>query len=62
MEDLEKHLRSHLTPESGLVGLILSDREGVPLVRSTRADCPDSVTRPAFLAAFAGSSQEVGGR
>ena len=62
MEELRKHLSSHLTPESGLVGLILSDREGVPLLRATRAECPDSVTRPAFLAAFAGSSQEVGGK
>ena len=62
MEELRKHLSSHLTPESGLVGLILSDREGVPLLRATKAECPDSVTRPAFLAAFAGSSQEVGGK
>ena len=62
MEELRKHLSSHLTPESGLVGLILSDREGVPLLRSTKAECPDTVTRPAFLAAFAGSSQEVGGK
>ena len=62
MEELRKHLSSHLTPESGLVGLILSDREGVPLLRSTRAECPETVTRPAFLAAFAGSSQEVGGK
>ena len=61
MEELRKHLTSYLTPESGLVGLVLSDREGVPLLRSITKDCPDSVTRPAFLAAFAGSSQEVGG-
>ena len=62
MEELRKHLSSYLTPESGLVGLMLSDREGVPLLRATQAGCPDSVTRPAFLAAFAGSSQEVGGK
>ena len=62
MEELRKHLSTFLTPESGLVGLVVSDREGVPLVRSTTGDCPDTVTRPAFMAAFAGSSQEVGGK
>lgn len=61
MEELRKHLSSYLTAESGLVGLVVSDREGVPLLRSTTGECPDSVTRPAFMAAFAGSSQEVGG-
>ena len=62
MEELRQHLSSHLTPESGLVGLVVSDSDGVPLVRASTAQCPESVTRPAFLAAFAGSSQEVGGR
>ena len=62
MEELRQHLSSHLTPESGLVGLVVSDSDGVPLVRASTAQCPESVTRPAFLAAFAGSSQEVGGK
>ena len=35
MEELKKHLQSYLTPKSGLVGVVLSDREGVPLVRVT---------------------------
>ena len=62
MEELKKHLQSYLTPESGLVGVVLSDREGVPLVRVTGEACPDAVTRTSFLSSFAGTSQEVGGK
>ena len=59
MEELKKHLQSYLTPESGLVGVVLSDREGVPLVRVTGEGeaCPDAVTRTSFLSSFAGTSQ-----
>ena len=57
MEELKKHLGSYLTPESGLVGVVLSDREGVPLVRVTTEACPDPVTRTSFLSSFAGTSQ-----
>ena len=57
MEELKKHLQSYLTPESGLVGVVLSDREGVPLVRVTGEACPDAVTRTSFLSSFAGTSQ-----
>ena len=59
MEELKKHLHSYMTPESGLVGVVLSDREGVPLVRATGAECPDSVTRTGFLSSFAGTSQVI---
>ena len=62
MEELKKHLQSYLTPESGLVGVVLSDREGVPLVSVTGEACPDAVTRTSFLSSFAGTSQEVGGK
>ena len=58
MEELKKHLQSYLTPKSGLVGVVLSDREGVPLVRVTGGEvCPDAVTRTSFLSSFAGTSQ-----
>ena len=62
MEELKKHLQSYLTPESGLVGVVLSDREGVPLLRATGEACPDAVTKTSFLSSFAGTSQEVGGK
>ena len=44
MEELRKHLATYLSPEAGLVGVLLSDREGVPLLRVTtdqvsRASC-----------------------
>ena len=35
MEELRKHLATYLSPEAGLVGVLLSDREGVPLLRVT---------------------------
>ena len=62
MEELRKHLSSYLTPDSGLVAILLSDREGVPLTRVTSDTCPDHVTRSSFLSSFVGTSQEVGGK
>ena len=62
MEDLKKHLNSYMLPDSGLMGIMLSDKDGVPVLRVTSAQCPDTVTRSSFVASFAGTSQEVGGK
>ena len=59
MEDLKKHLNSYMLPDSGLLGIMLSDKDGVPVLRVTSDQCPDSVTRSSFVASFAGTSQEV---
>jgi len=62
MEELRKHLGTYMSQDPDLVGIILSDREGVPLLRVTTPECPDSVSRISFLSSFAGTSQEVGGK
>ena len=62
MEDLRKHLSSYMTPDSGLIGIVLSDREGVPLTRVLADSCPEHVSRHSFLSSFSGTSQEVGGK
>ena len=45
MEELRKHLGTYMSQDPDLVGIILSDREGVPLLRVTTPECPDSVSR-----------------
>ena len=45
MEELRKHLTTYLSPEAGLVGVLLSDREGVPLLRVTT----DQVSRASYF-------------
>ena len=45
MEDLKKYLNSYITPDSGLLGILLSDKDGVPVLRVTTDQCPESVTR-----------------
>ena len=62
MEDLRKHLSSYLSTVPGLLGIVLSDREGVPLVRANLQECPEQATKPAFLTNYTGSTQEQAGK
>ena len=62
MEDLRKHLSSYLATVPGLLVIVLSDREGVPMVRANLQECPEPVTKPAFLTSYTGSTQEQAGK
>ena len=37
-------------------------QEGVPIVKVAEAECPDSLTRPSFLASYTGTSGEGAGK
>ena len=62
MDDLRKHVSSYLSVVPGLLGIVLSDREGVPMVRANLQECPDPATKPAFLTSYTGSTQEQAGK
>lgn len=62
MEELRKHLSSYLSVVPGLLGIVLSDREGVLMLRANLPECPEHSTKPAFLMSYAGSSQEQAGK
>ena len=62
MEDVTKLLQHYLARVPGLLAILVADREGVPVVRVTTNECPESalrccqsnvlcepVPRPAFL-------------
>jgi len=51
-----------MTQVPGLLAIIISDRDGVPIVRSSLPDCPEAATRPAFLSSYTGSVSEQAGK
>jgi mitogen-activated protein kinase kinase 1 interacting protein 1 len=59
MEDIRKLLSSYLQKVEGLLGIVLSDRDGVPILRATLAECPDSTARPGFLSAHPSGCEQA---
>ena len=49
MEEIRKFVSGFLNTVPGLVGIILSDREGVLLVKSSLPECPEGALKPSFL-------------
>jgi len=60
MEDVRKLLMTYVKDVDGMLGIVLCDRDGVPIIRSTVEDCPEPVTRPAFLSSHATTSEQAG--
>jgi len=59
MEDVKKWMESRLGSVPGLLAIIVTDREGVPVVRASTAECPETAIRPTFLGGgFNGSLAE----
>merc|ERR1719402_1794272 len=59
MEDVKKWMESRLGSVPGLLAIIVTDREGVPVVRASTAECPETAVRPTFLGGgFNGSLAE----
>jgi len=60
MEEIRKLLMSYVEDVPGMLGIVLSDREGIPIIRCTLDDCPEPATRPAFLSAHSASLEQAG--
>merc|ERR1712059_184563 len=59
MEEVRKHVAGYLDNVPGLLAILVSDRDGVPVVKASLPECPESATRPTFLAnGFSGSLAE----
>lgn len=59
MEDLRSHLESFLPSVTGLLGIVLCDRDGVPVLKAADNKCPEHATRPAFLANYTAATDQA---
>jgi len=46
---VRKLVTGHLTSVPGLLAILITDREGVPVVKVYSQECPDNAVRPGFL-------------
>ncbi|XP_065342440.1 ragulator complex protein LAMTOR3 [Cloeon dipterum] len=61
VEDMNKYLRKLLSKIDGLYCIIISDRDGVPILKVCSDDSPDKATRTSFLSTF-GIATDQGGK
>jgi len=60
MEDVRKLLMTYVKEVDGMLGIVLCDRDGIPIVRCTVEDCPEPATRPDFLSTHASATEQAG--
>jgi len=59
-ESLESHLRSMMGQVDGLHAIIITDRDGVPVLKVSDNSLPSMATRPPFLSTLAmGAEQQA---
>lgn len=59
-ESLESHLRSMMGQVEGLRAIVITDRDGVPVLKVSENSLPSMATRPPFLSTLAmGSEQQA---
>eukprot|EP00118_Oscarella_pearsei_P024749 m.306716 g.306716 ORF g.306716 m.306716 type:complete len:126 (+) comp41527_c0_seq1:25-402(+) len=59
-EDVQEYFKNLLPTVDGLEGILVTDRDGVPIVKSTMTSIPAQATKPAFLATFTMVSEQAG--
>ncbi|OCT81012.1 hypothetical protein XELAEV_18027825mg [Xenopus laevis] len=52
-EELRRFLYKKLTSVEGLHAIVVSDRDGVPVIKVANENAPEQALRPAFLSTFA---------
>lgn len=59
MKEVKLYLRKLILSVKGLHAIVVSDRDGVPIVRMTDAQAPEKAIRPSFLSYFGHSSDQA---
>lgn len=59
-EDLKKFLYRQLSTVDGLLAIVVSDRDGVPVLKISSEAVPDYAVRPAFLGTFPLAADQAG--
>ncbi|XP_032825056.1 ragulator complex protein LAMTOR3 isoform X1 [Petromyzon marinus] len=52
-EDLKRYLYKQLVKVDGLHAIVISDRDGVPIIKVATENAPETALRPSFLGTFA---------
>ncbi|XP_063281551.1 ragulator complex protein LAMTOR3 isoform X1 [Pelobates fuscus] len=52
-EELRRYLYKKLPSVEGLHGIVVSDRDGVPVIKVANENAPEHALRPSFLSTFA---------
>lgn len=59
-DDIEEYLHRLVSTVDGLEGVIISDRDGVPVAKAfISSDIPEAATRPGFLATFSMATEQA---
>jgi len=59
MDELKQLLHEYVISVPGILGIVLSDREGIPIIRCKLDECPDSATKPQFLSTHATAGEQA---
>jgi len=59
-ESLESHLRSMMGHVDGLRAIVITDRDGVPVLKVSDNSLPSLATRPPFLSTLAMGAEQQG--
>ncbi|XP_065838851.1 ragulator complex protein LAMTOR3-like [Oscarella lobularis] len=59
-EDIQEFFKTLLPTVDGLEGILVTDRDGIPIVKSTMTSIPLPATKPGFLATFSLASEQGG--
>lgn len=60
VEELKQHLHRTIKRVDGLHAIIISDRDGIPVIRAATENAPEFALRPAFLATFGAGTEQAG--
>ena len=58
-DDLEEVVRRLLPTVDGLEAILITDRDGVPVLKASTPSMPEAASRPNFLATFPISSEQA---
>ncbi|KAK2725912.1 ragulator complex protein LAMTOR3-like isoform X2 [Artemia franciscana] len=58
-EDVKRSLSSVLDSVEGLLGVVITDRDGVNLIKATTSSCPELALKLNFLATFGMATEQA---
>lgn len=62
MEELRKYVASLLQRSEGLLAIVITDRDGVPLVKVAHESAPEMALRPSYLSTFSAMATDQAGK
>jgi len=60
MEELRKYVSRLLQRVEGLLAIVITDRDGVHLVKAIKEQVPEMALRPSYLSTFAMAADQAG--